>query len=407
MVIAALIFLSVITAVWVFLLLNPAHARSFGHRLDPGMDVPGAAESLPSLTIVVPARNEASMLPQTIPSFCRQEYPDLTVVLIDDHSDDGSDRVIAALKEQHPNLIAINSAPRPPGWMGKCWAVKQGVDVATTDFLLFTDADVLFHPQAARLAMQVLLAGRLDMLSLFPRPVFGQAIEAIGMAGLVSVLSMLFPVGWANDPNRKTVALAAGGFILLRRNPYERVGGHEALKSHMIEDVNLAKRLKADGASVHCRFTQDLATTRMYEGFSDMWEGLSKNAYAGMEFRPERFWVGLIIGMLVNVLPPVYLAGSVIWVCGKPSTLAWTCLLLCIVMNLCIVAIHARTIRFLRLPWYHALLMPVSAALYVVISVNSAWQHHFRGGNVWKGRRYERDVLISAHDGSGQESSMQ
>jgi glycerol-3-phosphate acyltransferase PlsY len=114
-----------------------------------------------------------------------------------------------------------------------------------------------------------------------------------------------------------------------------------------------------------------------------------------MEYQPHKFWVGLIVGLLVAVLPPVYLIVTILWAVRARTNASWTALALACVINICIVIVHARTTRHLKLPWYHALFMPISAALYTLIAATSFWQHHFGGGNVWKGRRYRREMLLA------------
>ena len=398
-----IVLLSLIALVWLLLLLSPAHRLTFRHQLLAATPLP-EVDSLPPVAVIVPARNEASMLPQTIPTICRQDYPDLTCILIDDQSDDDSPAVIGKLLSEHPNLRVIHGQERPKGWMGKCYAVKQGADYANIDgrdkLLLFTDADIVYHPQAVKQAVKFLLANNYDAVSLMPRCTFGSRIEAIGLAGFLTLLTCMFPLGWINDPKKKNLALAAGGFILFRKPAYEFIGGHEAVKHYIIEDINLAKLMKQKEMKIHTRFTPDLITTRMYEGFDDMWEGLTKNAYAGMEYRPERFVVGLIVGLFFNVLPPVYLAWSLFWIGRSVSAYSVLALVACLVMNMSMIAIHFRTIRFMRLPLWHSLLMPVSAGFYVLIAISSAFQHHYRGGNAWKGRRYDREMVEAQATGS-------
>jgi hypothetical protein len=196
-----------------------------------------------------------------------------------------------------------------------------------------------------------------------------------------------------NDP-ASPLALAAGGFILIQRAAYEQIGGHAAVRAHIVEDVNLARRAKAMGLRLNTRLTRDLVSTRMYDGWSDMWEGLSKNAYAGMDYDPKKFWVGAVVAILVAVLPPIYLGVGIGWVAANPTPAGWAFLGLAAVANVAQVAVHARTVRHMGLPVYHALMMPISIALYVAIAASSAHAHHYRGGNVWKGRRYERAVVV-------------
>ncbi len=401
--VAFVIFLASVAAFWAWLWWSPAHRQTFELLLSANDAVSGQ-HSLPPVTVVVPARNEATVLPKTIPTLCRQDYPHLRVIVVDDHSEDGSAEILNRLAAEYPNLIVVHAAPRPEGWCGKPWAVSQGVAAGEgAGWLLFTDADCEFHPLAVRRAVGLALENDVDLLSLVPQMTFGSTIERLGIPGLVTALALLFPVGWSNDPKRE-VALAAGAFLLVRRAAYEKIGGHAAVRAEIIEDLNLAKRMKASGAKVHTRLTPDLVRTRMYEGFADLWEGLSKNAYAGMEYQAHKFWAGLVAGLLVAVLPPVYLIASLVWVVANPEAgLAWIALGLAALMNLLIVLVHRRAIRFLRLPAVHVLFMPVSAALYTMIAISSAWQHHFRGGNLWKGRRYSREMLLGGGQRAAQE----
>jgi cellulose synthase/poly-beta-1,6-N-acetylglucosamine synthase-like glycosyltransferase len=128
--IAFVIFLGILAVLWLGLLLSPAHRVTFSQRLDVDTQLPASLDSLPAITVIVPARNEADLLPRTIPTICRQEYPNLSVILIDDQSDDDSPNVIAQLQRDHANLHVIRATDRPAGWMGKCWAVQHGVEYA-------------------------------------------------------------------------------------------------------------------------------------------------------------------------------------------------------------------------------------------------------------------------------------
>ncbi|MFI5378457.1 MAG: glycosyltransferase, partial [Tepidisphaerales bacterium] len=320
-------------------------------------------------------------------TICAQDYPALRVLLVNDQSDDDSPAVLAKLEAEHANLRVVDGTPRPAGWCGKPWAVKQAADRADTPWLCFTDADIFFHPLAVRQAMRLAQHGGYDMVSLFPTLIFSSGIEKIGMAGLMTIIALIFPPGKANDPRSK-VALAAGGFILIRREAYDKIGGHEAVKAEIIEDVNLAKKLKESGAKTHSRLSHDLVRTQMYEDFNDMWEGMSKNAYAGMEYQPRKFWVGLMFGLAFVVLPPAYLLFGLVWLLRSHSRTSLLFAAIAAVMWTAQCLVHRRSVCFLRLPWWHAFLMPLSIALYCAIATHSAWQHHYGGGTTWKGRKY-------------------
>src|SRR4051812_37115638 len=125
-----LISLSLIALLWLTLFLSPAHKVFFRDTLDAATLLPERAE-WPAVTVIVPARNEAAMLPRTVPTICRQDYPNLRVIVVDDQSDDATGQILDHLKSQHPNLETLRAADRPPGWVGKTWAVTQGVEHAT------------------------------------------------------------------------------------------------------------------------------------------------------------------------------------------------------------------------------------------------------------------------------------
>jgi chlorobactene glucosyltransferase len=412
MFIFGLILLSMIAILWVGLLLSPVHAWTHQNPLNSDTKFEGPKDDVsqkdpwPLVTLIVPARNEAAWLPTTVPTFCEQAYPNIRVIVVDDQSGDASSEILSRLAEKYPDLTVVQAHPRPESWCGKPWAVHQGVTASSTlapnaeneNWFLFTDADCILHPQAVSQAMTLARQGCYDAVSLLAHMTFGSPLEQIALTGLATVLNLVMPMGKSNDP-KSSIALAAGGFILVRQSIYEKIGGHEAVKAQIIEDVYLGRKLKASGAKLHTRATADLVSTRMYEGFADLWEGLSKNAYAGMDYDPKKFWVGTVIAILVAVLPPVYLLATAIVMAVSPSRAHFVLLALSIVIVTCQALIHLRTVRHMKLPRWHGLLMPASAGLYTVITCNSVWQHHFGGGNLWKGRRYHRDMLLDAVTG--------
>ncbi|QOV90563.1 glycosyltransferase [Humisphaera borealis] len=396
-----LIILGLIALVWIGLYLSPVHRSTFTEPLDADAGEGALDGTQPPVTLIAPARNESAVLPRTVPTYCRQEYTRLRVLIVDDQSDDTTPTVLTELSRVHPELIHMRTTERPAGWMGKSWAVASGVtfarglpsvaldttpEQAAEEIYCFTDADCAFHPRALATAVRVMREQNADMLSVLPHMVLGHWSEKIGLPALLTTLGMVFPLGSVNNP-ASSIALAAGGFILIRRSAYEKVGGHESVRSHIVEDVQLARRAKSMGVRLHTRLTRNLVTTHMYEDWNDLWEGLAKNAYAGMDYQPRKFWVGLIVGMMVAVLPPVYMVATLIWVIAAPSPAGWTALALSAAIVAAQAAIHARTIRHMGLPLYHAVLMPVSIALYQAIAASSAFQYHYRGGNLWKGRR--------------------
>ncbi|MGE5607754.1 MAG: glycosyltransferase [Bacillota bacterium] len=383
--------LSIVAAVWLWLLAGRTFRSSLKLALNADTPVtPSAPARWPAITVIIPARNEADTLPATIPTICRQDYPDFRVILVDDQSDDDSPRVIEQLQAAHPNLTVVHGITRPADWHGKQWAVKQGVDHTNTEYLLFTDADILFHPQVLKQSMRVMQTRNLEMFSLLPQLILGSPSERIALAGAMAVITGLFPLTRANDPKSR-LALAAGGFILIRRDAYERVGGHAAVRNQMIEDLSLARIMKQAGVRMQTLFTCDLLHTRMYTGLADLWEGLSKNAFAGIDYSLWKYFVGTMLGLVIGVLPPLYWVLSVLLLTHHPSPMTWAAFALSLLINLCMVIVHSRAVRHLQLPWWHSFLLPVSGVLYSLIAAWSVYQHYFTDGTMWKGRRYRND----------------
>ena len=404
-------FLLLLAILWLGLLLSPVHAWTHRNPLNSTTKIDVPDSDWPQVTLIIPARNEAAWLPITVPTYCAQEYPALRVVLVDDQSDDDSPAILKKLQSQYNNLTVLKASPRPEGWCGKPWAVQQGIMFLAAEenpsrprdtgadgaeWFLFTDADCVFHPKTVMQAMKLARNADYDAVSLLAHMTFGSLFEEIALTGLATVLNLIMPMGLSNHP-KSSIALAAGGFILVKRGAYEKIGGHEGVKGQMIEDVMIGRKLKLSGAKLHTRATADLVSTRMYDGFADLWEGLSKNAYAGMDYDPKKFWVGIIMAVFIAVLPPLYFVVTLIAALRMHSARCWFLFALAAIALICQAFIHLRTVRHMKLPSWHCLLMPASAALYTAIVCNSAWQHHFKGGNVWKGRRYGREMLLEAN----------
>ena len=243
----ALVVLGLIAALWAWLWASPMHRVAFRDVLDADQDPRPVGGELPRVTLIAPARNEAPVLPVTVPTYCSQGYPNLHVLIVDDQSDDDTPAVLASLAARFPNLRTLRTRERPAGWLGKTWAVASGVayvraasadqpagaatgesigaGAADGEIYCFTDADCAFHPGAVATTVRVMRETGADVLSVLPRMEFTPACEKVGLPGLVTVLAILFPLGRVNDP-ASPLALAAGGFILFRRAAYERVGGH-------------------------------------------------------------------------------------------------------------------------------------------------------------------------------------
>ncbi|MEO1237967.1 MAG: glycosyltransferase family 2 protein [Planctomycetota bacterium] len=400
-------------AVWAWINFGGRYGRSARYRLpqpeavDPlaqGSDawVPPLTDAnlpeanLPGVAILSPGRNEAEHLPAVLPELCEQDYPAHHVVFIDDASADETPAIAADLTERFSNLTVVrNDTEPPPGWMGKCWAIQRGYETLTqsrtlnqskVDWLCFTDADIHWHPRLLRTAVEHALEHDADLVGVTPTLRFGSAAEAIVQLQLVLALGLMFPFEQAMDPETD-FALTGGAFILVRRSLYDQIGGHEAVKGEMVEDLKLGAALKAAGAKHRVALAGDLQWCRMYDGPADMWEGLTKNAYAGLD---HRWWKALplcLAVLLFNVGPLVYAPFAAVGLILSPGWVAAIILSLALVTLL----LQARALnaarKLMRLRWPYAWTLPIGSAACLVITLASIFAHHTRG-NAWKGRRY-------------------
>ncbi len=341
---------------------------------------PGA---LPKLSIIVPARNEQRSIEACVRSLCAQRYVDAEVIVLDDGSSDETPAILARLAAEYPNLRVVRGGDIPAGWVGKPWALAQAAQYARGAWLLFTDADSVHAPAGAASALHFALAGGIDALTL----VTGQDVETLWeRVVLPSILGMVLyasgTLGELNDPRQTERTLANGQYILVRRDAYDALGGHSALRGEIVEDVAFARRLKADG-----RFRlviadgHHLARVRMYRSLSEIWQGFTKNVYVGAEGRATLLGAGLAFVTLTSVAPPLLALAAAAR--GRPALVAEAA-----ACTLATISASAWAFRRVGFPSHLAIFQPVGTALFGAIIVNSTWRVLSGRGVEWRGRRY-------------------
>jgi chlorobactene glucosyltransferase len=381
---AFIIVASVVGLAWTALavrLIGLARGECFGY-LEPveGMNRGNA----PSVTAIVPARNEEANVEATIRALQAQAYPNLTITVVDDQSTDGTASILERLAKEDASLRFIQGVERPQGWVGKTWAVHQGTIETESEWIWFVDADMGLHPRALISAISAAESAQVDFVSLLPGVrclTFWQGTIA---ASFLQLLGQLYPLDRVNDPARPE-AIAAGGFILVRRSIYQRAGGHEAVRRAIIEDIQLARTIKASGGKLLVRLAPSLVWTHMYGRFGEIWRGLRKNAYAGMDYMLHKFVTGALIALTMAWAPWIALGlglamgnGLAIGV-GAWGVLAQALATLPILI-------------FLKLPFPFAFSLPAGITAYVAIATSSVWHHH-QGRILWKGRAISSGVV--------------
>lgn len=342
---------------------------------------------------VVPARNEVEDIETCVMDLLAQDHPGLTVTVLDDGSSDGTGEILARLAGAHPQRLRVltgGEAPLPKGWLGKPWAchraaslvlasAREGME-APPDWFWFVDADVRLHPRAASASLGYAERAGVDLLSglgTLELQTFWEKVVQPAVAGLV-VGS--WDMDRANDPEDDTVRpLANGQFILVRTPTWESVGGHAAVADDVLDDIGIASAAQAAGHVVQAVFMRRLFRCRMYTSLPELWEGWSKNLFAGME-RSWKVAMGVVVGLSLFVLSP-WLLGALALVGALPGMIGWVALVVCLqqlVMRAHLDRIFEQDLRYVPT-------MPLGFAVLVLLVLNSAIQTT-RGTATWKGR---------------------
>ena len=257
-------------------------------------------------------------------------------------------------------------------------------------WLCFTDADIHWHPLLLRRAIAYCQDHDADLLGLAPTLRFGSRLEALVQLQLVLALGLMLPYDAVTDPDSPRT-LTGGAFILVRRSFYDQIGGHTAVKGEMVEDLKLGMALKAQGARHRAALAGQLQWCRMYDGPADLWEGLTKNAYAGFGHRVYLALPACLLLLITNVLPPAYLiVGALGWARSPGDWRYPVATLLAMVALLAQARALNAVRRIMDLPPAWAWTTPPGSAAYLVIILGSILQYHTTG-NAWKGRRYRAD----------------
>jgi chlorobactene glucosyltransferase len=341
------------------------------------------------VSIIVPMRNEERNVERCIGSLVNQDYPNYEIIAVDDMSTDGTLPILEVLSAKYPNLKVLIGSPTPQGWVGKNHALWQGVQKARGDWLLFVDADTYSEPYTLRSALSYAEEHKADMLSIFPFQELGSFWERIIQPIIFTAIASTFPHKRVNSPNYKEAA-ANGQFILIRRDAYQAVGGHEAIKGKIVEDFALAKLIKGKGYRLRVARGGHLIRTRMYRNLKEIWEGWTKNIFLGIDKNWSRLILGVIMLSLRGFLPFFLLVQSLLAISlGAGSSVQLFIFFEGVWLVFLNVYLSWDGTKAYVIPAYYAILFPISAAAFIGIAVSSTYKIVSGKGVVWKGRRYE------------------
>ncbi|QMS87160.1 glycosyltransferase [Nostoc edaphicum CCNP1411] len=364
-------------------------------------------QSLPVVCAVVPARNEAELIPTSLRSLLLQDYPgSFNVFLVDDRSTDRTANFaegVAHAVGKPQQLHIITGESLPPGWSGKLWAVEQGIKSASKlapDYFLLTDADIEHDPANLRRLVAKAVQEDLDLVSVMVRLRCESFWEKLLIPAFVFFFQKLYPFRWVNNPNNPTAA-AAGGSILIAREALERIGGIQVIRKALIDDCALAQAVKKSrGDKENTPFPMPNApypmpnqgriwlglssltrSLRPYDSLATIWDMVARTAYTQLNYSPLLL-LGTLVGMpLIYLVPPVCVILGAVW---SNWAIALTGLFGWLLMALA----YYPTIRFYKCSPWLAFSLPAIAFLYTLMTLDSALRHWQGRGGAWKGRVY-------------------
>jgi hopene-associated glycosyltransferase HpnB len=378
---------------WAYLLAGHGGYWRTGQRLPPASADPA---TWPSVAAVVPARNEAAVLPVTLPTLLGQEYPgDFGVVLVDDDSSDGTASVARALSQQikPERLRVVAGQPTPPGWAGKVWAMEQGLRAAgEAGYILFTDADISYAPGTVAALVRAAEADDRGIVSQMALLRVGAFWERLLVPAFVYFFAQLYPFQRVNRPGTRTAA-AAGGCMLVRRSALAAAGGLERIRGARIDDVALGRLLKGPPVSARCwlGLTTSVVSRRPYPRLGGLWDMVARSAYTQLRYSPAAL-AGTLVGLLwLYALPPAAALAGLAWLAaGGGPTAAW--LAAAGLAGWAIMTVsYVPTLRLYRLSPWRAPGLPLIAVMYAAMTADSARRYHLGRGGQWKGRTIPAD----------------
>ncbi len=352
---------------WLYLFFLRGDFWLSGPQLPPAEPV-----SPPDVDIIVPARDERPTIAATIASLAGQDYRgSYRITLVDDDSTDGT----AAAAGEAPQLRVLRGAPKPPGWSGKLWALAQGVAATSAPVILFTDADIVHDPRHLSSLVARLESPRAQMVSEMVRLNCDSLPERLLVPAFVYFFQMLYPFSRVNDP-RSRVAAASGGVVLIRRSALEAIGGIEAIKDALIDDVTLARAVKKIGP-IHLGHSGLAASVRPYPHFKDIWRMISRTAFTQLRRSTVLLAATLAAMTLVWIVPIADALCGHGWRAGVGlATFAIAALS------------YLPTLARYRRSRLAVLALPLIAAFYMAATIDSALDEWFGRGVRWKSRDY-------------------
>lgn len=347
-------------------------------RATPHLD---PQRSYPSVSVIIPARNEATTIADCLVGAGAQRYPDLQIVVVDDRSEDGTGEIVRRVAAGDGRVQLVAGQPLPEGWMGKCWALHQGAQVAQRSWLLFVDSDTRLLPGAVAGAVEEAVRRGVPVLSALTTQELPTVWERVVQPAVFAAIAEAMPIVLVNNRHVPQIAVANGQFLLVRRDVYDALGGHAAIRGEIAEDAAFAKRVKQMRRGYWLGDGRELATTRMYTTPAALWEGWTKNLHTGAQLIPWLVPPGTVY--IATVLLAPYLCLYWAWRWRSPALASAAA----VQLGTALIA-RRMTDQVFGVPARYTLSQPLGELAFLVLLGASFYKVITGQGVTWKGRRY-------------------
>ena len=336
---------------------------------------------LPAVSIVIPARNEERNLEQALQSVLALDYPDLQIIVVNDRSTDNTGAILEKMAERDARLAVVTIDDLPAGWLGKPYALHMGAQQVRGEFILFTDADIVFHPSALRKAVAYVQATGFDHVTVIPQSSMSGSFLTTVSATFGLFLFIIFKPWKARNP-RSRCYMGVGAFNLIRTSVYQALGGHEPVALRPDDDLKFGKLVKDHGYRQDVLNGRGMVTVEWYRSVAELIDGLMKNMFAGMEYRVSLVIAATLAALVMHIWP---------WL-GVWVTDGWPQAGYAVTIVMMIVSFGV-TMGPFGAKFWQGLLLPLTISLLVYIQCRSASLALWRGGIVWRGTFYELGQL--------------
>lgn len=342
---------------------------------------PATGENLPRVSILYAARDEAEKLPAALSSLLSLDYPNYEVIAVNDRSGDATPRILEEFARVHPRLKVVHVSELPAGWLGKPHGLQAAYEQSSGEWLVFTDADVLFAPDLLSRAMRQALDCNLDHLTLLA------AVDLHGFweTATVTYLGLIFVFGnqpWRVSNPNATSYMGVGAFQMIRRSAYQAIGTHRRLALEVVDDMKLGKLVKKNGFRSGLAAPEELLRVRWQDGCMNLIRGLTKNLFAGLGYNARIALVGVTGIFLISILPflALFFATGVVRLAAAAAVA-------------CAVAFEAVMVQQIRKSPLYGLTHPLGALIFIYMILRSTCVTLWQGGVSWRGTFYPLEEL--------------